>query len=221
MKSQKTLWILSAIFILATFIYIGIQHLKINRLSEINQLQQVELSVLNDSVMVYRNKAGESTYKLISVEIDRRNLKESLDKAGFEIRKLKEKDIAWRKVNSALKLQLYATGSGQTSITDTFKINTIDTVYFQKVSNWTNNYLSLFDTEIINRKLNFDYQYQTGISIIQEQKRKETVVSVFLTDPNAKITTANSISVQNKKKWFEKPWLWGLAGLGTGILISK
>jgi hypothetical protein len=219
--SQKTLWIISIVFILATFTYIGIQHRRINHLSDTNQLQSVELSVLNDSVFVYQNKAGELTYKLSVVEVEHSNLKESLDKAGFEIKKLKENDINWRKVNAALKLELEAAGHGETTVTDTFRIEKTDTVYFQKVDDWSNNYLSLWNAKIETGKLFFDYRYKTGVSIIPETKRRETIVNVFLTDPNASITTANSITVKHKTRWYEKPWLWGLAGLGTGILISK
>lgn len=220
-SSSKLLWILSISFILLLFVFIGIQHRKINHLNGANQLQAVELSTLKDTVAVYQNKAGELTYKLSVVEVSHGNLKQSLKLAGFEIKQLKDRDINWRKVNAALKLQLAATGSGETTVTDTFRIESIDTVYYQKVNDFTNDYLSLFNAEILNRKLNFDYSYTTGISIIQEPKRKETIVNVFLTDPKASITSANSITVKHKTKWFQKPWLWGIAGLGTGILISK
>ena len=67
----------------------------------------------------------------------------------------------------------------------------------------------------------FDYKYKTGISIIQEQKKKETIVSVALTDPNAAIVSANSITVKHEKKWHEKRWVWAVAGLTTGVLIAK
>lgn len=218
---SKLLWILLAIFILATFVYIGIQHRRIDRLSEINQLQQVKLSAINDSVMVYKNQAGESTYKLISVEIEKENLKKSLTLAGFDIQDLKDREIKWRKVTSALRMQLAASGHVETSITDTFRIERIDTVYYQKVADWSNNNLSLFNAEILNRKLNFDYQYTTGINFLTSGKRSETVVSVFLTDPNATISTANSITISRKKKWYEKQWLWGLFGFGAGVFVGR
>jgi len=220
-KNEKGLWILSSIFILATFIYIGIQHRRINRLTDENQLKAIELSALKDTVAVFQNKAGELTFRLISEQASNRNLKESLTLAGFDIKKLKDRDIAWRKVNSALKLQLYATGSGETVVTDTFRILKTDTVYFSKVNDWSNNYLSLFNSKIENSKLFFDYQYKTGISIIQEQKRKETVVSVFLTDPNASITTGNSITISRKKKWYEKPYIWSAVSFLAGMFVSR
>ena len=67
----------------------------------------------------------------------------------------------------------------------------------------------------------FDYNYRTKLNIIQTKQRKETLVSVMLSDPNASIITANSITVTNKRKWYEKPWVWGVAGITTGFLIAK
>jgi hypothetical protein len=142
MKTQKPILILSVIFIIATFIHIGVVNRKIKRLNEINQLQAVELSTLNDSVLVYQNKAGELTYKLSVVEVSHSNLKESLEQAGFEIKKLKEKDINWRKVNNALKLQLYASGQGETALTDSFYIMKTDTIRYNAFA-WSNEFLNL------------------------------------------------------------------------------
>lgn len=216
-------WLIWAtiIFILATFIYIGIQHLRINHWKDANQLQAVELSTLKDSVSVYQSKTGELTYKLTSVEIEKSNLKRSLEFAGFDIKELKERDIAWRKVTAALRAELAATGHVETTVTDTFRIVEKDTVYFQKVNNWSNNYLSLFNAEIANKKLDFDYRYTTGIDFLTSGTRKETVVSVILSDPNASISTANSITVTHKKKIWERGWVWAVVGLTGGILIAK
>lgn len=230
MNNQKTLWIATIAFILFTFVYIGIQHRKINKMGDANQLQAVELSTLKDSVLVYKSKSGELTYKLSSVEIEKGNLKRSLEFAGFDIKDLKERDIKWRKVTAALRAELAATGHGETTVTDTFRIEPArpghsggktDTVYFSKVSDWSNSYLSLFNSKIENSRLKFDYSYKTGISILQTQNRKATIVSVSLTDPNAAIVSGNSITIKHKKKIWERGWLWVAVGFGTGILISR
>lgn len=220
-KSNKTLWIASIVFIAATFIYIGVQHRKIQKLSNANQLQAVELSTLKDTVEVFKSKSGELTYKLSSVEIDKRNLKKSLELMDIDRKILKNRDIEWRKITAALRMELAASGSGTTAVTDTFRMVETDTVYFQKVEDWSNKNLSLFNAEIVNSKLSFDYKYSTGIDIYQEQQRRATFVRVKLTDPNATITKGSSFFVKPKTRFWEKPWLWGLAGLGTGILISK
>ena len=217
--SNKTIGVLTGIVIVSLFVYLGIQNGKINRLNDANEIQAVELSTLKDSVSVYQNKAGELTYKLSVVEVSHSNLKESLNKAGFEIKQLKEREINWRNVNNALKIELEAMGHGETALIDTFYVMNTDTIQYSTFG-WTNDYLN-FKGSVENNNLFFDYKYNTGLSIIQESKRKETIVSVFLTDPKAKITSANSITVKHEKKWFEKPWVWGVVGITTGILISK
>jgi len=219
MNSNKLIGILSGIFILSMFVYIGFQHRKINRLQDDNQLKAVELSTLKDTIAVYQNKAGELTYKLSVVEVDHSNLKESLALANFDIKKLRENDIAWRKITNALKLELEASGHGETGLRDSFYVMKTDTIQYSTFA-WSNDFLR-FKGSVQDERLFFDYKYKTGISIIQEAHRKETLVSVFMTDPNASITSANSITVKHNRKWYQKPWVWGVAGLTTGIFISK
>jgi hypothetical protein len=219
METLKKYW--WVVLIAAAIIYILVLNIKVNRLSADKQLQAVELSTLKDSVLVYKSKSGELTYKLTSVEIEKGNLKESLEIAGFDIKALRAKDIEWRKITNALKVELAAAGHGQTTVTDTFRIEKTDTIYYSRVDDWTNNYLSLFNSKIEKNRLNFDYSYRTGISILQTQNRKATIVSVSLTDPNAAIVSANSITIVPKKTIWQKWWLWAAVGLTGGILIAK
>jgi hypothetical protein len=218
-KTSKIIGVIALCLIIILFVYIGFQHSKVNKLESINQLQAVQLSVLNDTVSVYKSKSGELTYKLNSVEIERNNLKESLEIAGYDLKKLKAKDIEWRNIVAALKIQLESTGHGSTELIDTFYVSTIDTF---RISNfaWSNNYLSL-QGNIKDKTMKFDYRYQTGIDIIQAQKRKSTIVSVSLTDPNAFVTTGNNIVVVSPQVWWQKWWLWGVAGVAAGILITN
>lgn len=220
-NSQKILLILSGAIILALFVYMSIQNRRINRLQDENHLKAIELSTLKDTVAVYRDKNGELTYKLTVIEVNSRNLKESLETAGFEIKKLKEKDVQWKKITSALRMQLAATGSGSVQLIDTFRIVERDTVSYLTFDSWSNNHLSLYNGEIFNNQLNFDYQYRTGVDFLTTEARKETIVSVMLSDPKAKITTASSITVKHEKRLWERGWFWGAIGLGTGILISR
>jgi hypothetical protein len=223
MKTIKKYWlaIVTVAFILTTFVYIGIQHRKLHKIQDVAQLQAVELSTLQDSVSVYKNKSGELTYKLTSVEIEKGNLKKSLELAGFDIRELRADNIKWRNLNNALKLELQAAGQVVTTVRDTFRIENTDTIYYSKVDNWTNGYLSLFNAKVETKKLFFDYRYKVGLDIFQEPKKNSTLVTVKLTDPNASVTTANSITVTHKKKIWERGWLWAAIGLTGGILIAK
>lgn len=218
---MKLKLIIAGTILAGLILVIIIQNHKINKLSQTNQIQSVELSTLKDSVLIHKSKNNELTFKLASVEIEKSNLKESLDLMGIDRKELRERDIKWRKITAALRAELAATGHGETNVVDTFRIEKTDTIYFQKVNDWTNNYLSLFNAEIVNKKLNFDYSYKTKIDFITTGTRKETIVSVILSDPKAQITTANSITIKNKKKWYERPVIWTVVGIGAGVLIAK
>lgn len=219
MKTNKAILIVAAVLILATFVYIGWQHRKINRLTDQNQLQAVQIAVLNDSISVYKDKNGELNYRLSVVEVSHNNLRESLEIAGWNIKQLKAKDIEWRNITNALKLRLETVGSGEAAIHDTILIAGKDTI-MARTFDWNNNYLSL-NGNVSAASVNFDYYYRTSIDIIQHRNRKGTMVTVSLADPNAAITSGNNVLLKSGKRWYEKPWLWGLAGLTTGLLISK
>ena len=219
MKTNKIILILTAITVAVLFVYIGIQHRKINRLTDQNQIQAVQIAVLNDSIQVIKDKNGELSYRLTVVQVNADNLKESLEIAGWNLKKLKAKDIEWRNITNALKLKLESLGSGQAAIHDTIFVAGRDSI-ISNYFNWNNNYLSLNGVVDID-KVTFDYYYRTSIDIVQHHNRKGTMVTVSLSDPNAAIVGGNNITVSKEKRWWEKPWLWGLAGLGAGILISK
>lgn len=217
MLKSKWTWIIAGLLILMYTIVV--QQLRIRNLQDSVQLQAVELSMLNDSVAVLESKNGELTYQLNSVSVDKMNLKESLELAGYEIKELKRREINYKKINSALQLELNVQGSGHATIVDTIHvINGVDTATVRKFK-WTNNYLTLNGS--IDDRLNFNYLYQSGIKIIQYDKKRQTMVAVILDDPNASITTGNNIVVTRERKWYEKPWVWGVAGLAGGIFIAK
>ena len=196
------------------------QNRRINQLSDVAQIQAVQLNVLNDSVATYQENNGDLNFKISTAEIEKDNLKQSLEILGYEIKKFKEKDIEWRNIVNSLELQLQSTGSGVIQIKDsTIYITQTDTVYKSSFA-WSNDYLSL--TGNIDKKLlSFDYGYKTQLNIFQERKRKSTMVTVFLTDPNAFIVSGNSITVKNPNKWWENKFIWGAAGFFGGVLLSK
>ena len=81
---------------------------------------------------------------------------------------------------------------------------------------WTNNYLTL-NPFLIGNNLDFDYLYEAKISLIQEKN----IVSAIISDPNAKIVTANSITIENKKRWWDKWYFYLAAGSVIGYEIAK
>ena len=222
MKTKNYVWIVVVVLIALAVLFF-VQKRKITRLTEQTQIQAVELSQLQDSVLTYATKNGQLISKVKSVEIDKRNLKESLEVSGVQIKELKDKDIRWRKLVGVLQAELEVAGQGTATVTDTFKIieHTTDTVYYQTIKPWTNNYLSLFEMTIENNNFDFSYNYKTPIEIYTEQLRKKTIVTFSLPDPEARITTATSITIEQKKKFFERPIVVGTAAFLTGFFIAK
>lgn len=219
MKYVKKYWWM--ILVLGVAIYILILNIKINRLSDEKQIQAVELSTLNDSIFILKNKEGELTFKLNSVNIEKNNLKKSLELLGVDYKDLKDDNIKWRRLNNVLQLKLSAIGSIETHITDTFRVEKTDTLYYSRVNDWTNGFLSIFNAKIEHMDLFSNYRYDVGVNFFQEPTRKGTIVSVQLTDPNASIISANSITVVSKKTIWDKWWLWTAAGAAGGILLVK
>lgn len=216
MKKQTYIYIIGVIFFL---ILIGIKQCQLNKERDKNQIANVQLSALNDSVAQYKSQNGDLTAKIISVTVESDNRKKALEEAGFELKELRARDIKWRDAVFALKAQIQAQGNGQTTLRDTLIISKTDTL---KKANfdWNNKFLFL-SGNITGKDMQFKYTYKTSIDLISEQKGKSFIVSAYLGDKNASITTANSITIVPEKKW----WGWDVlkvgAGFGLGVFIAK
>jgi len=215
--AMKNFLIGLAVLVVAALFYR--QYRELRNYKDTAQLQAVELSMFKDSVKIIQQKNGDLNFQVQAVQVEKRNLKESLELAGFEIKDLKEKEIRWRKLNSVLQAKLEASDTGQTVIRDTFLIVENDTV---KAGSFqvNNNYL-LFNGLIKKDSLDWDYRYNVEFDFFQQKIKNETLVTVALNDPNAEITSMNSITISHKKKFYERPIVWAVAGIATGIIISK
>lgn len=198
---------------------ISVQFFSIRKLKDKIQLANVELATLNDSVSVHKSKTGQLTFKIASVEIEKRNLKESLETLELTTKELRNQGIKYRDIISVQKAQIDAGGMGSTIIRDTMIITNTDTIRIAKFD-WSNNFLSL-NGSIENKNLDFNYKYKTGINIVTEQKPKGTIVNFSLADPNATITTATSITVSHKKSILEKWYITLPVGFVGGFLLAK
>lgn len=198
---------------------IMVQFFSIRKLKDRVQLANVELATLNDSVSVHKSKSGQLTFRIASVEIDKRNLKESLETLELTAKELRSQGIKYRDIINVQKAKIEALGSGSTIIRDTFRITNTDTIKIAKFD-WSNDFLSL-NGSIENKNLDFNYKYKTGINIVTEQKPKGTIVNFSLADPNATVTTATSITVTQKKSILEKWYITLPVGFVGGFLLAK
>ena len=216
MKKQIYFYIIGTILLVLLF---GVKQCQLNKERDKYQFAQVELAAFNDSVRIYKSKTGELTAKINSVVVESDNRKQALDKAGFEIKELRSRDVEWRDIVFALKAEIQTQGSGTTVLRDTLLISNTDTIR-QANFNWNNRFLFLSGF-IKGKDMQFDYIYKTSIDLVSEKKGKVYVVSAYLDDKNATIATANSITIVPKKKW----WGWRLiedaAAVALGYVIAK
>ena len=214
-------WTIVIILIIAGAIALY-QKYQYNKIIDSNQLMAVRISTLQDSTLTFVTKSGQLVSKMESIEIEKDNLKESLEIMGIDVKKLKKENIKLKNITSVLKLELEATGSITVNLIDTFEIIKTDTIKYQKFDEWSNTHLTLYGGTIKNSQLNIDkYKYLIGLKITPTKERKKTIVTVTLTDPKAIISSANSITLTHKKKWWEKQWIYGIAGFAAGVFITK
>jgi len=223
MKNLK--YYIVGVVVLVLIVLFFVRNYQYKELQEQNQLQSIQLAAINDSVKIYKSKNGELTAKVQSVEVDNRNKKDALEQAGYTIKDLKARDIKWWDIVNTLQAEIASSGGGQTVLHDTTYITTTDTIKAAEFS-WNNRYLFLEGkvyekTKLSEKTLDFTYTYKTGIDIISTKKKNAYIINAYLSDPNAVVTTATSLTITNKTPWYKKQWLWGAVGFLGGYLIPK
>jgi len=202
-------------------IIIIVQYFKINSKDKTIDLQSVALLIANDSARVYKTKTGQVYSQLNSVVIESNVLKKSLELTGLTIKELRQKDIKWRNITATLQAELEASGR-----IDSIPLS--DTVYIHdgiseaaKHFAWTDDYLTLSGYVKMYTINDLKHDYKVKLNSITETKGKETKITIYTDDPNAKITSGYQIDVINKTSWYKKWYVWGAAGLVGGYFITK
>jgi hypothetical protein len=221
----KYWWVLLLVLILS----VGIIWLSVSfrTLKKESTLKDIKLSVLQDTVSVFRSRNGDLTFQLSAVNVQLASitltsayLKNSLEEAGWNVNQLKQRNIEWKKTVDALQAKIDAFGSGTITLHDTIYAGSKETF---KVGDWSDRFLTLHP-KISGNEMQFTYGYQTGIDFITTRSKKATIVSVYLTDPvdkskgnpNASITSANSLSFVDKPPW----WGWKYIEFGGGLVLG-
>jgi len=220
MKTLKKYWwaILIVIWLIVTFVL----YKKLQNAKDEIQIQNVELSTLNDSVLNVVTRNGQLLSKVQSVEVEKDNLKEALYIAGFDLKELRKDNIKKNNIILAMKAELDAAGTITTTVHDTFEIVGIDTFYYSTVDDWTDGKLSLFGGTIEKKTLNFeDYKFNVGFNFFVTEEKNKSIVTVKFPDQSVKLITANSITVVPRKTIWQKWWLWTAVGMAGGIFIAK
>jgi len=219
----KKYWWIGLIVVFSVVLFV--QHIKINRLNDDVQIKNVELSTLKDTVLTVVTRNGQLISTVNSVQIEKDNIKESLQAMGLDLKALKDENIKLKTLNFVLNAQLTSSGDVATPTKDTFRIpdDGGDSIRYSIVSDWTDTRLSLFNGIVENNNLTFDYTYNLRFKLLSNTEKNKTIVTFVPDDKTGKtiISSANSITIINKKKWYERGWVWAVAGVTGGILIAK
>ena len=196
-------------------------YFRLEKTKDALQIANIELSVANDSVSIYKTKAGELVFKIKSVEIEKDNVKAAFEELGIDRKKLKDENIRLKDVIGYLQAELAASGHVSTPIDPITPLQATDSTYVRKFAPWSNKFMFVSNGTISKNKIDFDYIYKVGIEITPTTNKKGTILNMKLTDPKASVVSGNSFTVVHKKSLLEKWWIVGPIGIFTGILISK
>lgn len=205
-------------------IVIAILWLNNKSLNKKIDIQSVELMVQNDSTKIYKTKAGDYYSKFQAEGIKKNSLKKSLDIMGITNKELRDRNIKQGDIISALEFKVKAMGDIIANVKDSIIHDTIPgkpditipTVKWDDTHLYLNGYIQ---DKIFKGK----YTYNLSLLNFVEQKGKSYIVTIYPPDNNKGVTITNGsqIIVTPTKHWWEKPWIWGLAGVGAGIFITR
>lgn len=179
---------------------------------KIEKARQEVMDILDDTVKVYRDRMD----RVVS---EKRALEVSSDRVLRENDSLKE--LA-RNVKPRVIVEV------NTVYRDTGTIK-FDTVYrdlnipFKSVDRWRNvsgtvmgDGIHFNEFEVFNTQTLLHGESRTWF-----MGRKSHVVRVVNDNPLVTVTGLKPLVIEEKKRWYEKWWLWGIAGFAGGILITK
>lgn len=200
---------------------VGYLYFSLEKTKDALQIANIELSVANDSVSVYKTKSGQLQFRIKSVEIEKDNVKAAFEELGIDRKKLKDENIRLKDVVGFLQAQLEASGHVSTPIDPITPLQAKDSTYVQKFAPWSNKFMFVSNGTIFKNKIDFDYIYKVWLDITPTTNKKGTILNIKLTDPKASVVSGNSFTVVHKKTLLEKWWITIPVGIAGGILISK
>ena len=197
---------------------------KIKNKTQDLQFANVELSSLRDTVNTFKTKNGELVGQINSVVIDRDIAKKSLEQIGIDVKKLREENVKLKTLNLALNAQLSSSGTIYTTKRDTIYMENNVPVTYSFINDWSDGRLSLFNGYIKNNDIFTDYTYNLKFKLLVNTEKNKSIVTFVPEDDSNKtiLSSANSITIMDKKPpFYKKWWLWAAIGFTGGILMTK
>lgn len=224
MKKERIIWAIVILLILG----FGIHREVTNNRQEKGLQSMIE--VLNDSVSHHKNAEGKWEAERKSYNLTTKELRKNGQELNLETRRLSKQVGNLKNLVADLKGELLVVGEGSVQLIpgDSIFINDSTKVFAGHRFNWTNSYLSIDGTLNDAYNLQFNYSYNVDFSVTtywkREKmfKRKDLVVNMIFSDPNARATDLNSIVIKpNPPKFYETTWFKVGVGFLGGVLITN
>jgi hypothetical protein len=219
-------WKNVAIGLLAIFCVLSMQTCSVNKQDK--EALESSIGILQDSVEHYRGKAGELVSQVKTQELTLAQLKDFGDKLNLDNAKLK------KQVGNLNRLVGY--WQVQASISDTFTLKEIDTVYLKdnkpvagKSFKYNNGYLKLdqvYTPDAGTLTTAYDYKVDLELTVYRKGKnifrRGELVSDIRFKDQNLSVTEMKAVVVKEPPKaWYETGLAKFLFGVGVGTFLGS
>ena len=217
-KAWKVFIVCVTVIVCAILVY---DQVTIRKLKKDNQIQAVKIMMANDTATVYRTKSGEAYFKLNSVLIEKNASKASLDEMGIQAKGLKEKNVDLNDIIQVLRGQLASSGHGTITLHDTIYKFVNKPQISLKTFDWNNKYLYLKGEVYSDNRIEADYLYKTDLIATTEHSGGKSIVTISISDPNARIISGSQIVVTPSVKFWDHWYFYVLAGMAGGIYLAK
>lgn len=227
------------ISLLFAVILISFESCKHNRNAQESLLDNLRIS--RDSTRHFKDKNNQLVSQVTVMTVTEKDLRKNSDLLGVDNKSLKQQIGKLSNLVLLYKGKQVVKGTGKTIAVNVFNVrqspldsnsfNKIDSSIIGKQVDWTNGFLTLSGFyNPINDSVDINYVYINSIDFKTYYgkrpslfKPKPLLADVKMSDPNALIYDSWAILIQKpKRKWYQKPFIWGLAtGLTGGFLLLK
>jgi len=192
--------------------------------SEIRGLNNV-IEVSNKVIRNQTDERGRIIAERDSYALTASQAKDQADNLFENNKELEKKIRGYKNLVSHLEGQLSVIKSDTVTLYDTITITSSGDTLKSRVFNYDDSFLTM--NGIIHKNtLSFTHSYQVAFTSDQYWKRqglmkpKTLVVDFTLADPNASMTSAQSLYIlPPPKKVYERNSFWGLTGFIVGLLV--
>ena len=215
--------------LIALIIVIGILYLvmssKVKSAEKEVQIHAARVMSMGDSFKVISEENEDMKVSIVSLRIQKRNIKEALVAAGVDINELKDDIHGLRNLISHQKVLIGAKSSGTVDVQT--KTDTVNNEVIKYKFITVNDGLLSFDSWLSGKQAKYKYSLSISQDITHYYTRdkwygkKYPMVNVAYDDPRVVVVNAQAYSVYDKPKWYETNLFKYSAGFIVGFTANS